>query len=136
MITSPCHVITSLGANTYCVPAALSAITGHHVTTCTLRIRQHLGDLPITGVHLPIALRVLSDLGYKYRDILNGDEVTLTQFARRSASPGRMYLVEIPGHALVVADRRIIDNHHPHGVPVELYHTCRSHVHRAFEVWQ
>jgi hypothetical protein len=137
MITSnQCHVITSPGANIYCVPAALSALTGRHVSIVESPIRQHLGDLPITGVYLPIGLRVLSELGYKYRDVLDDPDLTLNQFVRRVASPDRNYLVEIPGHALIVSARRIVDNHHHSGVAVELYGTRRSHVMRAFEVYQ
>jgi len=135
MTTTTCHVVTTPGANAYCVPAALSALTGHPVPIVETMIRQHLGDLPITRVYLPIALRVLTDLGYKYRDVLRDPDLTLTQFVHKTASPDRMYLVEIPGHALVVTQRRIVDNCHPNGVAVELYHTRRSNVRRAFEVW-
>lgn len=63
--------------NNNTIPAALSILTGLPVGDCVMELRKHLGDQPISGVFIPVAIQVLESLGYSVErnDFL--DNVTL-----------------------------------------------------------
>lgn len=77
--------------------------------------------VPPAGVSLPVAEAALRELGYHVRRYRGEDlRARLFTWARRAAEryPGRTLLVTTsgrPGHAVVVADGRVYDNHTPRG---------------------
>ncbi len=116
-------------AGLFCVPTAICALTGADPTTVVLpainrhdRARALFGD--VTGVNLErVAIPVLAELGYRTRRYTKSDlRARLTTWAERSKRyPGRPLLVTTggrrTGHALVVEDGLVYDNHAPRGVP-------------------
>lgn len=121
-------------AGYYCVPSALIALTGADplsVVVPAIARHSRAQDLlvPPAGVSIPVAEAVLRELGYeprRYRgDAASGQlSARLFTWAERSQRwPGRALLVTTrgapsrgePGHALVVCDGRIFDNHYPAG---------------------
>ncbi len=98
-------VLRDTTSNPYCVPAALSAITGKHVDEILILLKDYLGDQPVTGIYYPIALAILSKLGYQYK------EVPKTSF------PGT-FLCFTKTHAFVVSNGIYFDNNHPDGAKI------------------
>jgi hypothetical protein len=112
----------------FCVPSALCALTGQHPTAVIVpAINRHDRNASLTdnvaGVHLTAAEAVLAELGYAVRKYRHGDlRARVSTWAERSLRyPGRPLLLATtggrrsPGHALVVADGKIYDNHLPAG---------------------
>lgn len=112
----------------YCVPSALAALTGEPIEVVLLpAINRHDRNAAllenVEGVHLRAAETVLTELGYACRPYKKLDvRARLRSWAERSKRyPGRNLLVATtggrrsPGHALVVRDGRVYDNHVPLG---------------------
>ncbi len=110
----------------YCVPSAICALTGADAASVVVpAISRHTRapDLlePPAGVALRAARTVLAELGYRTRAYTRPDlSARLHTWATRSATryPGRTLLVTTsgrPGHAVVVEDGKIYDNHLPAG---------------------
>lgn len=87
----PVRVRFALGGSTYCVPAALSALTGLNTLETTKLIQAEIGNKPIQGIFYPLALKILGQLGYKYQE---------WGYLER----GGLYLVGFRGHVGVVAE--------------------------------
>lgn len=113
----------STNSNIFCVPAALSALTGLHVDECVKLIREDLGDQPITGVYYSVILKILKKLGFQYREC-----GLKTQFI------GTLVLVCFRGHVGIVDGLNYIDNKYPYGVSLENFKLTR--VEKVFEVWK
>lgn len=112
----------------YCVPSALCALTGADAASVIVpAINRHSRERDLleapAGVRVAVARAVLEELGYVVRPFrfdapcgpLNARVAT---WARRTARwPGRAVFVTTrggkknPGHALVIADERVYDNH-------------------------
>lgn len=110
----------------WCVPYALHLITGKTYLECLDLIKQDLGDQPIEGVYLPIALGVLERLGYKC-DAVKAD-LSLKFYNHYD----KTYLIEIQKHALVMKKGKMYDNHSPRGT--NKYYRARTI--RAFQVYK
>src|SRR5690242_10552493 len=99
------------GSNRFCVPAALSALTGRTVDEITVLIHDEVGDQPIRGLFYPLALKILKRLGYTWK------ETNFTQLdgvVRNSA--GKLFMVCFQGHMAVVDNFTYFDNSYPHGL--------------------
>ena len=113
----------------YCIPSALMALTGAEPTAVLLpAINRHDHNASsltdnVAGVGLRAAEAVLAELGYAVRRYRKPDaRALLRTWAERSKKYlGRNLLVctaggrKTPGHALVLRDGRIYDNHTPVG---------------------
>ena len=111
----------------YCVPSTLMALTGAEPTAVVPVDRRHDRNASLTdnvaGVGLTAAEAVLAELGYAVRRYRKPDaRALLRTWAERSKKYlGRNLLVctaggrKTPGHALVLRDGRIYDNHTPVG---------------------
>ena len=108
----------------YCVPSAISIISGKSYDECESDIKTHLGDIPIRGVYLPIAVNILQSYGIAL--IEHGKHFSLPKFKNTKGT----FLCEVLGHALVIKDGRMYDNNHPDGT----FEMPRSKVVRCFEV--
>ena len=86
----PVQVRHTLGGSPYCVPAALSALTGLNTLETTKLLQEEIGNKPIAGVFYPIALKILGQLGFKYQE---------WGFFEREG----LYLVRLRGHMGVVS---------------------------------
>ncbi len=110
----------------FCVPSAICAITGADPSSVVIpAINRHdrAASLlePPAGVAVTTARAVLAELGYVTRRYKHDDlRARLSTWAARSATrySGRTLFVTTSGrlgHALVVEDGRIYDNHLPAG---------------------
>ena len=117
----------------YCVPSALIALTGADPSSVIVpAINRHSGDRSLleapAGVNVNrVAEAVLAELGYAVRRYRHDGAAgklaaRVSTWATRSLRyPGRSILLTTrhsrrePGHALVVADGLIYDNHLPAG---------------------
>lgn len=109
----------------YCVPAALSIITGRQYDDCVSLIKHYLGDVNVTGVFVGVPVKILDSLGYNLTPLKAEGSYTLSSFKGIKGT----YLCETRGHVVVIKDGKMFDNGHPYGT------TPTSHkVIRAFEV--
>lgn len=134
MQTASSRVTRDATSNTYCVPAALSALTGLHVDKVIELVREHLGDQPISGLYYPIALRILRDLGYKTTELPVWAPNISLQGEIKHLSSNKDYLVTIHGHMLVVSHRHVIDNAYPNGIMPEKYPMRHARVEKVWLV--
>lgn len=89
--------------NRYCVPAALSIITNIPVAGVVELIREEIGDQPIEGIFYPLALKILRNLGYTYKDTI--------------LLPKKGYVFVIfKKHVGVIKDLIYYDNKYPNGI--------------------
>lgn len=110
----------------FCVPAALTAITGAPLETVIVpalnRHMQSQGLLDtVSGVHMHVAHAALEELGYRmrpYRGSASGPlRAHVATWATRSLRwPGRPVLVSTRDHCLVICDGFVHDNWEPRGV--------------------
>lgn len=102
----------------YCVPTALSILMNIPYEDSVHQIEQFLGDVPITGVYMPVAVKILRDNGFIVEQ--RGQDYQMRLFQRTKG----IFLVEISGHALVIKDGIKYDNHFPSGTPHLTHHRC------------
>ncbi len=95
-------VLKDATSNPYCVPAALSAITGKHVDEILILLKDYLGDQPVSGIYYPIALAILGKLGYQYKEV-------------SKLSAAGTFLCFTKTHAFVVSNKIYFDNTYPDG---------------------
>ena len=107
-------ILRNPNSNTFCVPAALAALTGLHVDSCVDLIRQGIrGDTPISGVYYPFVLKIFGKLGYHYQE--------RTGIDRTMALPQKLnvefckLLLCFDGHVGVLDYGTYFDNAHPNG---------------------
>lgn len=94
--------------NLFCVPAAISAITGLSVAEVCKLIKEEIGDQPIRGIFYPLALKILTEkLGFQYRDSFD-------------IRPSKTYLLHFKGHAAAVDNMIYYDNSFPSGTPYNI----------------
>ena len=108
----------------WCVPSALVAITGadwESVIHPSLNRHGGAGSLTamVVGTTMQCAKAVLVELGYTVRPYKHAERHTLATWAERSLElyPGRVLLIGVPEHAVVVKDGRVFDTWTPHGGP-------------------
>ena len=85
--------------NNFCVPYALALLTGKSIDDCVDLLKEKLGDQPIAGIFFPVARRILIEQGFECTDM--------------GCVPGMWignYMLEIPGHMIVVSGGIIYDN--------------------------
>jgi hypothetical protein len=74
----------------------------------------------VVGTTMLCARKVLEELGYKVRPYRHHERnASLATWASRSLElyPGRVLLIGVPEHAVVVKDGRVFDTWTPHGGP-------------------
>ena len=122
------QVTKSPNSNPFCVPAALSALIGLHVDKVIELIESEIGKQPISGILYPLALKILRDLGYRFR------EISLKASATRGAhfTEGKTYLICQPRHVGVIEGKLYIDNFFPQGTECPQ----RLRIIKIFEVWK
>jgi len=107
----------------WCVPSALVAITGQPWDAVIHpALNRHGGSdvltEVVTGATLSAARAVLDELGYDSRRYRGANpHATVKTWARLSLEkyPGRVLLVGVSNHVVVVSDGRVYDSWSPHG---------------------
>lgn len=143
------------GANTFCGPAALSALTGQPVEAVTEVLRQVTGKTAIKGVSWSAMERAIPLLGYQLSyvplgmyalrgDIIGWQRLTLAKWLKLPVAttfrtcgprlPHETFLVCITDHYLVVRGRKIVDNCNMDGVFLRKYRRRRATVCRVWLV--
>ena len=136
------------GDNTFCGPAALSALTGRTVDSCVKEVhaaRGYDGFLsgyrrrPVKGMHNWEMTRALARLGFHARPMLVCGKPTIAGFMRWLKkqpywSPEKRYLINVTGHYVVMRGIKLFDNHNPEGVFFGKYGHRRVRVKHAWEV--
>lgn len=107
-------------SNRYCIPAALSVMTNLHVDRIVELIREEIGEQPIEGIFYPLALKILTKLGYSY---------TRTRGITTTKS---VYFVLMHDHCGVISNLYYYDNQYPNGTQ----HFPKMRVESIFEVWK
>jgi hypothetical protein len=98
----------------WCVPSALHIITDKPYEECLQLIKNHLGDDPISGVYIPIAVKILEvELGYTVKRVKAG--MRLSQYMDKKYYY-KTFLIAIPGHALVIRHSLLFDNKNLNGI--------------------
>jgi len=129
----------------YCVPSAIAALTGADPESVIVpainrhaRARSLLGAP--AGVRMSVARAVLTELGCGVRPYRDGAPAgplraqVRTWAARSLRWSGRPVLIATAGHALVVLDGRVHDNHAPLGAEPDAHPFGRSVVRDAMLV--
>lgn len=133
-------MIHSIPPGLYCVPAALAGITGadpdsviHPALNRASRSDSLLAEA--RGVALRDMLLVLEELGWTARRYRHTDRLRaqVKTWAERSRNwPGRVLLLSVRGHVLLVQDGRVHDNHAPLGAPASEHSYARCLVQRVY----
>ena len=93
----------------WCVPFALSIILDTDYEFVLPLLKPYLGDEPISGIYLSIAIKILENNDFKCIPCGNG--FSISKFKRIKGT----YLVETNGHAQVIRDGWLFDNSNPLG---------------------
>lgn len=129
----------------WCVPSALVCLTGadfesvvHPALNRNGRpdLRAELLTGLVTSSTTSAAIKALNEMGYRAR-AYRGEapvDARVSTWANRAREryPGRPLLVFTRGHALVVQDGRVFDNHLPHGPEGSAHSYARD---RVESVW-
>ncbi len=131
------QVIRNKGDNTYCGPAALSLLTGHHVSLCCHYVRKvRFNARPVKAISNGTMVRTLEHMGKKVAPVTFTGSPTLVGLVRRlrARRPAQRFLIRTTGHFLVLQGRRVYDNLNPTGVFFGKYNHRRYRVLAAWEV--
>ncbi len=101
--------------NSYCAPAALSALTGINAEQAALLLRHVSGKTAIRGVGLSHIERALDKLGLKWKKY--PCHQTIKQWMKRK--PSGKILCNITGHFICVQGRKFWDNSNPEGAALK-----------------
>lgn len=102
--------------NIFCVPKAVSILTGRSISESCELLRLIIGDEPISGVFVGAAIKVLKSQFLNVRELGVLPNETVSQWNRRNAKPGISYFCHSKGHVFVFTDGIIYDNRRPYGV--------------------
>lgn len=133
MTSDTIRVLRDKDSNRYCVPAALSALTGLAVDTIIPLLAEELGDQPITGIFLPIAIKVLKGLSYEVKPY-SWCDLTVNQFGQATHKTATKYLISIRGHALVIHRGMVYDSQFEDGIIYGRYPCKGYRIEMAFEI--
>jgi hypothetical protein len=133
------------GDNSYCGPAALSLLTGYHVSLCAHELRQINGRRYIKSASDYEMVAVLIRLGKRVREVpLYPNHVcvtlrrkpTLVGLVRllRDRTPHQRFLIRTTDHFMVLRGRMVYDNLNPEGVFFGKYNHRRYRVRACWEV--
>jgi hypothetical protein len=123
------------GKNTWCGPAAMSAITGFDTDYCANELTRITGREVIKGVWPSELCKALFRMGYHPIRMPDGDKPpTLSQWLRQPRDREDVYLVFITRHYIVVRGWEIIDNHTKVPVWHSKYHYQRKRVVATWKV--
>jgi hypothetical protein len=67
------------------------------VDETTAMLQAKLGDQPIAGIYFPLALRILEENGYSYKEA-------------KAIKYGRVFFIVIPMHVVVCSNSYVYDN--------------------------
>lgn len=121
------QVTRSPNSNRFCIPAALSALTGLHVDKVIELIKEEIGEQPIAGILYPLALKILKQLGFTFREIPFPHQ--MKDYTLRD---GRLFLICQPHHVGVIEGKLYFDNSFPQGTE----NPPRMRITKIFEVWK
>lgn len=112
--------------NTFCCPAACSALLGIPVSQAIEELKKTLGDQQITGVYHPLILKMLKDYGYRWQEVSE---------SHRTKSKG-LYLIVYKGHVGVIENDLYIDNWFPNGIKTNDLRFPKRQKQMIFKVWK
>jgi len=129
-------VIKNPGDNSYCGPAALSLLTGHHVSLCCYEIRKVTCRRAVKACSNGTMVAVLQRMGKKTTPVTFRGSPTLVGLVRRlrARTPAQRFLIRTTTHFLVLQGRRVYDNLNPDGIFFGKYNHRRYRVLAAWEV--
>lgn len=138
-------VIKNPGDNSYCGPAAISLLTGHHVSLCCHYMRQVTGKRAIRAASNGSMVATLIKMGKRVREVPIHDnrvcqtlrrKPTLVGLVRllRDREPHQRFLIRTTTHFLVLRGRMVYDNLNPEGVFFGKYNRRRLRVSHVWEV--
>lgn len=96
--------------NKFCVPAAISLVSGITVEQSVKLLKEELGEQAVTGIFMGTMLKVLKGLGFSPRPI------SIKKWKELGENRA---IIFIPGHVMVYYDGKYYDNHFPLGIPVK-----------------
>lgn len=122
---TPC-VRRNPDSNTYCGPAALSAITGRHVDDVTHVLRIATRKRAIRGVNSVAMFNALALMDWKINPeptivelVRRSDIPTVARWLRQARPyPGSFYLLLLTNHWVVIRGHMLYDNRHRDGIPL------------------
>lgn len=123
--------------NSYCVPFALSFISGKTPDDIAELIREERGDgRPVRGVLGMHYKPVLRHLGFKITATVHRPRMTVRKWAANRAkwADKSTWLVRVAGHIMVYRDGIIYDNQQKAGAAHDAHEYSNSHVSEAFQV--
>ena len=129
----------------YCGPHAIAVITGRSFETVRAAINEHRGraaHIGVTGMWSREVEAALNTLGYGMDTILNSraekvcNRLSLSHWLKHPRHEGRVYLVELTTHFVIVTDDWLIDNHTKGKVDIHFAPHRRSKVTRVFSCFR
>jgi hypothetical protein len=138
-------VITNPGENSYCGPAALSLLTGFHVSLCCHELRLINRKRAIKGCSDGDMIAALLRLKKRVREVPLHPNTLCEALRRRptlvgavrllkTRTPAQRFLIRTTGHFLVLSGRKVYDNLNPTGVFFGDYNRRRMRVKHMWEV--
>jgi hypothetical protein len=125
----------------WCVPSALVAITGaDFASVIHPALNRHARNDTLTGVvtasTMAAARATLVELGYKVRPYKHAKLGTVATWAKRSVElyPGRVLMLAVPQHVVIIKDGRVYDSWTPHGAPGATHPYTKDRVHNVWLV--
>ena len=133
------------GDNSFCGPAALSLLTGFHVSLCCHELRLINRKRAIKGCSNGDMTAALLRLGKRVREVpLHPNTLCVTKRTRptlvgavrllKTRTPLQRFLIRTTDHFLVLQGRKVYDNRNPTGVFFGKYSHRRMRVKNVWEV--
>lgn len=123
--------------NGFCVPFALSFVSGKTPNEIADMIREERGDgRPVRGVQAIFYKAVLSVLGFAITATVRSPGMTVRKWAANRAKWGdkTTWLVRVAGHIVVYRDGVVYDNHRKSGTAPEMHDYGSSRVREAIQL--
>jgi hypothetical protein len=132
------ELVRGKGGRCWCGPAALSIITGRDYDDVRFTLRAVSHRKRIMGVSVREMKEAFVAMGYEVEDAdryLSFERPTLAQWYRRTKpEPGKVYLLTLTNHYVVISGRKIADNLNPGSVFFGKYAKKRQRVRRVMLV--
>lgn len=124
--------------NSWCVPFALSFISGKTPNEIAELVKEERGDSravrDVSNFIWHVVLKVA--LGFKITAEVRRPGMTIRKWAANRAKWGdkSTWLITKAGHLMVYRDGVIYDNHRPSGSPASIHHYAGSRLRAALQV--
>lgn len=133
------------GDNSYCGPAALSLLTGYHVSLCAYELRKVTGKRAIRRIDNGPMIAALLRLGKRVREVPLAPNHVCGALRRAPTlvglsallsgrTPLQRFLIRTKTHFLVLRGRKVYDNLNPEGIWFGQYNHRRYRVQACWEV--